>query len=96
LNSSRLILITAMARAVSSPGNRMPMLSEPVVGTISLRTKTGGLELLALNSIGRVIEASQPARDQETLTIQLPANHGTHWYLLKSTDRPKAADATKN
>ncbi len=85
LSSSRFILITAMARAVASPGGRMPMLSEPVTGTISLQTKTTGLQLLALRSDGRVSNRSEPVRDHEALTIQLPTDHGTHWYVLKAT-----------
>ena len=72
LNSSRFILITAMARVVASPGARMPMLSEPVVGSISLQTKVAGLQLLALCADGRVIDRSEPALEHETLTISFP------------------------
>jgi hypothetical protein len=86
LTSSRFILITAVSRVVSSPGGHLPMLSEPVTGSISLQTKTRGLQLLALRSDGRVVDHSEPLRDQETLTIQLPTVHGTHWYVLKSTE----------
>ena len=64
----------------------MPMLSEPVEGTISLKTKIAGLQLLALRSDGRVIDRSEPALERETLTIRLPTVRGTHWYVLKSTD----------
>ena len=89
LTSSRFILITAMARVVSSPGGRMPMLSEPVTGSISLQTNATGLQLLALRSDGRVADRSEPVQDRETLTIQLPTDHGTHWYVLKSTEPKK-------
>ncbi len=95
LTSSRFILITAMARAVSSPGGRMPMLSEPVTGSISLQTKTTDLQLLALRSDGRVIDRSEPVRDHETLTIQLPTDHGTHWYVLKSSEPAKKSGPTQ-
>jgi hypothetical protein len=90
LASSRFMLITAVARAVPSPGNRMPMLSEPVAGSISLRTKTTGLQFMALRSDGRVIDRSEPTLDRETLTIQIPSARGTHWYVLKSTEPAKA------
>jgi hypothetical protein len=86
LSSSRFILITAMARAVPSPGGLMPILSEPVTGSIWLRTKITNLQLLALGSTGRVADRSAPVWNQETLTIELPTDRGTHWYVLKSTD----------
>ena len=89
LSSSHFILITAVARAVTSPGNSMPMLSEPVVGSISLRTKTTGLQFLALGSSALVVDRSEPGLEHETLTVTLPTSHGTHWYVLKSTERPK-------
>ena len=95
LASSRFIMITAMARAVSSPGGRMPMLSEPVTGSISLQTKIKSLQLLALRSDGRVIDRSEPLRNHETLTIQLPTDHGTHWYVLKSTQAENEGGRTK-
>jgi hypothetical protein len=73
----------------------MPMLSEPVTGSISLQTKTTGLQLLALRSDGRVIDRSEPVRDRESLTIQLPTARGTHWYVLKSTEPEIDVDRTK-
>ena len=95
LTSSRFILITAVSRVVSSPDGRLPMLSEPVTGSISLQTKTRGLQLLALRSDGRVVDRSEPLRDQETLTIQLPTVHGTHWYVLKATEPENDGVRTK-
>ncbi|MFI5457593.1 MAG: glycosyl hydrolase family 5 [Isosphaerales bacterium] len=94
LSGSGFILITAMARAVASPGSRTPMLSEPVVGTISLRASTQGLELLALGGDGRVIRRSSPARLEGALTISIPSGGGTHWFVLKvdnaAKESPKA------
>ena len=84
LVSSRFIMITAMARAVPSPGNRMPMLSEPVVGSISLKTSITGLELVALGPGAKANDRSEPAIDQGTLTLRVPTRHGTHWYVLKA------------
>ena len=46
LSSSRHILITAMARAIPRTPRLLPYLSEPVVGTITLRTKTDGLQFV--------------------------------------------------
>jgi hypothetical protein len=83
LNTSRFILITAMARVVASSGNRLPLLSEPVNGTIRLRTTTADLELLSLGSDAHTVHRSVPVRDKDALAIQIPAPRGTHWYLLK-------------
>ena len=84
MSKSHFILITAMARAIAQ-NKQMPFLSEPVTGSITFRTKTTGLELPALNSDGRIVDREVPPRDDESLTIQLPAGRGTHWYVLKTS-----------
>ena len=83
LSTSRFILITAMGRVHSSPDGRTPMLSEPVTGTIVLRTKTADLQLLALHSEGRVVDRIAPLRHDDSSTVQIPAGRGTHWFVLK-------------
>ena len=87
LSSSRMIMITAVARTVPGPGSRMPFLSEPVVGTITLRTKTNDLQLLSLGADHHVQERLDPQSGPDGLTIRLPTRRGTHWYLLKSRPR---------
>ena len=72
LNVSRFVLITAMARAIA-PNNRLPFLSEPVTGTIVLKTEAADLELLALRSDGRAIERVALKRDNDGLTIPIPS-----------------------
>jgi hypothetical protein len=94
LNTSHFIMITAVARVVPSPGNRMPFLSEPVLTRISLRTQNTGLMLLALGKDGRVVGRSKPRREGDVLTIQLPTGGGTHWYVLKSTDPEDSSKAS--
>jgi hypothetical protein len=84
LSESRFILVTAVARAVPSPGNRPPYLSEPVYARVTLRTNTGDLELLSLGRDGRVPARQQLERRSGALTFELPAAGGTHWYVLKS------------
>jgi len=94
LSSSRNILITAVGRAVAATPNHLPFLSEPVEVTITLRTKTSGLELLALGSSGKVQERIAPQRDPAGLTIRLPTRRGTHWYALRTSEHaPEEADA---
>jgi hypothetical protein len=81
LGTSNYILITAMARAIAQD-NHVPYLSEPVTGWITLRTKTTGLQLLALRPDGSVVDRIVPARTDEAVAIQIPAGRGTHWYML--------------
>jgi hypothetical protein len=101
LSSSRFIMITAVAQARPSPATDMgkvipnrpaghlPFLSEPVAGTITLRTKAEGLELLALGPDGRVVGRTSPAVEQGSLTVRLPSGRGTHWYVLKARSPAK-------
>jgi hypothetical protein len=97
LSSSRLVLITAVARAAPSstkPADHLPFLSEPVVGEIILRTEVSGLQLLSLSSDGRVRDRLTPRRGPDGLAIRLPAGHGTHWYLLRRAE--PAQDAVRS
>jgi hypothetical protein len=84
LASSRSILITSVARAVASTPHFLPFLSEPVVCTITLRTKTPGLQLLALGSHGAIRDRLALPGDQDGVTIRLPTRGGTHWYALRA------------
>ena len=89
LSSSRFVLITAIARAVGGPEGRLPMLSEPVVGTITLRTTTDGLDCLALGRDGRVVSRTAPTRSDGALTVTIPDGRGTHWFVLKARESAK-------
>jgi hypothetical protein len=89
LSRSRTILITAMARAATKPQDHPPFFSEPTVGTIILRTRKSGLQLLALGPNGRVSERVEPQTSPEGLSIHLPTRRGTHWYVLKAVEPPK-------
>ena len=73
----------------NAKAEHLPFLTEPVVGTIVLRTKASGLELLALGPDGKIASRSTPQVAGDALTIQLPAGRGTHWYILKNS--PPAA-----
>jgi hypothetical protein len=84
LASSRFILITAVGQGRPSSAENYPFLSEPVAGTITLRTKTSGLELLSLGADGKVVTRTAPSPVEGSLVIRLPAGRGTHWYVLKA------------
>ncbi|APW63790.1 hypothetical protein [Paludisphaera borealis] len=92
LDKSRFILVTAVARAVPSDKNHTPLLSEPVVGTVDLKTEVDDLELLALAADGKVVSRLATNRIQGVVSFTLPAGRGTHWFVLKS--RPSEAKPT--
>jgi hypothetical protein len=88
LSVSRFILITAVARAIA-PNDRTPFLTEPVTGTIVLKTKSRDLELLALGSDGRVVGRVALKPENDGLTIPIPSGRGTHWFVLKGSTPSK-------
>jgi len=55
-----------------------------VTGTVTLRTRIAGLELLSLGPDGKVVGRTTPTAEKDSLAIRLPAGHGTHWYVLKA------------
>jgi hypothetical protein len=93
LPESQRILITAIARVVASPGGRMPLRSEPVEGEIAVRAAQG-LKLIPLSGDGSHLpparsegRGSRPSDGMGSYTagrytVTLPAEHGTHWFLL--------------
>jgi hypothetical protein len=104
LSSSRFVLITTLGQArwitardtvSKDPRNPLgdsPFFSEPVVGKIGLRTKTGELELLSLGPNGKIVSRMAPTYEQDSLSISLPSGRGTHWYVL----RPKPGQPAVN
>jgi hypothetical protein len=99
LSSSQFVLITAIARAipadtVGGPKNlpHLPFLSEPVVGEVVLKSDLDQPELLALASDSRVRHRLVPKRGADGLSIRLPTERGTHWYVLR---RANAAAKSK-
>ncbi|MBN2137173.1 MAG: hypothetical protein JW720_05155 [Sedimentisphaerales bacterium] len=78
--SSR-VLITAVARAAPSAGGRMPMLSEPVKGEIRIAGPRG-LELVPLTGDGMEMEGIELQYTGGRYIVELPAERGTHWFLL--------------
>jgi hypothetical protein len=88
LSKSRYILITAMARAIPRTPEHVPYFTEPVVGTITLKTETSDLQLLALGAKGTVVERLNLQTGPDGVTIRLPTRRGTHWYALKAPAQP--------
>lgn len=88
LSTSNFILVSAIARAQPNKvGGRdqMPFRSEPVVGTIALKTTNHSLQLLTLGSNGRVVKRANPTWSADGLSFSIPTSSGTHWYVLKGT-----------
>ncbi|HUT90051.1 MAG TPA: hypothetical protein VMY37_11170 [Thermoguttaceae bacterium] len=86
IGQSRRLLITAIARVVASEGGKMPLLSEPVRGELAIRAPQG-LRLIPLAGDGSHLEPIPIDYDGGSYCVTLPAERGTHWFLL--TDRPE-------
>ena len=82
IRQSRRILITAVARVVASKGNRMPLLSEPVAGTLTVRAPAG-LALVGLKADGRETPPMPAPYANGAYEITLGKETGTHWLLLR-------------
>lgn len=85
IGKSRRMLISAVARAVPSPGGRMPMLSEPVKGRIHIAGPRG-LKLVPLAGDGSKLRALNAEYADGKYVIELPALSGTHWFMLAAED----------
>jgi len=79
---SRRILITAIARVAASPGGRMPLLSEPVAGTLAIAAPAG-LTLRPLADDGKRLTGPKTSREGGAYAIKLPLPKGTHWFMLE-------------
>ncbi|NQU24070.1 MAG: cellulase family glycosylhydrolase [Candidatus Nealsonbacteria bacterium] len=77
------LLITAIARVVASPGGRMPLLSEPVEGELSIEAPPG-MKLIPLDADGTQLDPLPAAYTAGRYSVGLPGAHGTHWFLLFS------------
>jgi hypothetical protein len=82
LAESRRVLLTTVARVAASPGGKMPLRSEPVAGTIALRSRIAGLKLVPLGPDGTELDAVALPAQSGACTITLPSGKGTHWFLL--------------
>ena len=81
IGKSRKMLITAVARVVPSPGGRMPLLSEPVRGQVRI-AGPNGLKLVPLGGDGNELGAFTLSHVDGRYVVELPAEAGTHWFLL--------------
>jgi hypothetical protein len=86
--TSKLILVTAVGRSVAGRGGTYR--SEPVEGTLRLRSQAGPLGLVPLSGRTRATEAGlrgrviKPGRREGDLQLfPLPRTVATHWFLLQ-------------
>ena len=96
LQSSKNILVSAVAQASSSPGDRLPFLAQPVSATIVLRSSQAGMTLTPLTANGEPPATGAPTapgswkstaleRAGDRYTFKLPSKPVTHWFLLRPT-----------
>lgn len=75
--ASQRLLVSAMADAKPSPGNRMPYLSEPVSGRLRIKAPAG-LEAFAILADGRK-RALKPAYENGAYVLSLDDAPGVHF-----------------
>ncbi|HEY2900307.1 MAG TPA: glycosyl hydrolase family 5 [Polyangia bacterium] len=93
ISQSRRMLVTVVGQVVASPGDKMPLLAQPIAGTITLRTARP-LRATALSPRAWPIERNEhgspsagawqkplPRHDSES-TFEIPSELVTHWFLL--------------
>jgi hypothetical protein len=86
IGASRNVLITAIARVVASDGGgRMPLLSEPVKGIVFIKGPAG-LKLVPLSGDGSKLESIETPYLDSGYIVKLPAQRGTHWFMLTDAD----------
>ncbi|KPK36796.1 MAG: hypothetical protein AMJ65_15810, partial [Phycisphaerae bacterium SG8_4] len=85
IGRSRKVLISAVARAVPSEGDRMPMLSEPVEGRIRIAGPPG-LRLIPMAGDASGLGALDVEYTDGKYLVELPAQSGTHWFMLDAED----------
>jgi len=84
LRESDRILVSAVARVVAQTEKRQRFaLSEPVAGTVTLRSRHGAMRLIPLAGDGTPMAAATGRGP----TFPLPIDRGTHWFLLVAAKR---------
>ena len=76
----------AMLDAIASSGGKMPLLSEPVRGELVVQGLPG-LKLIPLGGDGKHLEAVPTEYRNGQYHIRLPADRGTHWFVLEAAAR---------
>ena len=81
LRQSKKILVSTIARM--TVGTDKKARTEPVAGTIALRSTVQGLRLVPLKNDGSRSTALPLEARSGTYTIVLPTDQGTHWFVLE-------------
>jgi hypothetical protein len=82
LRQSKKILISTIARMEIVAGHQVR--TEPVAGTIRLRSAVEGLRLVPLKSDGVKMPSVPLTIRDGAYTIALPTDMGTHWFVLEN------------
>jgi hypothetical protein len=85
IGKSQRVLVSAIARVLSSSGGKMPLLSEPVKGRIRIAGPPG-LILVPLAGDGSRLPALKLEYADGRYLVKLPAQLGTHWFMLTAED----------
>jgi hypothetical protein len=82
LRQSKRILISTIARMAIGPDKQAR--TEPVAGTLAFTSTVKGLRLVPLKSDGSKMDPITLEAQGGVYTIVLPADKGTHWFVLEA------------
>jgi len=87
LETSKRILVTAVARVHAVKANwRSSYLSEPVTGTVVLKSGLSQARLRPISPVGTPGPGRAVVSDQGRLTLSLQKDDRTHWWILEAED----------
>jgi hypothetical protein len=84
--TSRRMLITVVAQVAPSPGNKFPLLSQPIAGEVRIRNDAQALELVPLYAVKGGDETPVATSREEAIHVITLPNRPTHWYELRAKD----------
>jgi Cellulase (glycosyl hydrolase family 5) len=83
IKDSKSIFITVMARSMPETGNKLPFLSEPVIGEIVVSAPSG-LKLFPINRLGERERPLNVSYAKGKYTVKLDEKNEAHWFMLSA------------
>jgi len=82
IEESAMLLVTAIGRTADS-GGRLPMLSEPLTASLSIKSSVAGMKFVPLGPAGEPLSVNAVPYVDGAYTVRLTPALKTHWFLLQ-------------
>ena len=83
IEQSAMLLVTSIGRTADS-GGRLPMLTEPLTASLSIKSAVAGMKLVPLGPDGRPLSVLNAPFADGAYSVQLTPALKTHWFLLQT------------